>query len=455
MFSRHHRKVKLLFGLADTALVALAFAAAYQSRHWLPFEKNFFLLAPVMAVLMGMCAVLWPVIGEWLQVYDRLDSAHPRRILRDSFKQTVGGIVGVVLIQYALRLDLSRGFVGLLAAYSWTLLCLFRLNAGTLVGWIRKEFGAPHYVVVVGSGERASRLAGLLAQSTPYGIRLAAVVPEADAASTLPALLERHVVDDVIFAVDSSRLQELEDVMLLCDEDGVRTRLAVDFFPHINSDVYLDRLHQLPLLTFAAAPHDEIRLFAKRAIDVALAGASLVLVSPIMLLIAALIKVTSPGPAIFRQVRCGLNGRRFTFYKFRSMVHNAEDLKAGLEHLNQKEIAFKIPDDPRLTRLGRLLRRFSIDEWPQLWNVLKGDMSLVGPRPAVPEEVERYKRWQRRRLRMRPGLTCLWALDGRDHLDFESWMRKDMEYIDNWSLGLDWKIMLRTIPKVLSGRGAH
>jgi lipopolysaccharide/colanic/teichoic acid biosynthesis glycosyltransferase len=181
----------------------------------------------------------------------------------------------------------------------------------------------------------------------------------------------------------------------------------------------------------------------------------LALVFPVMLLIVLLIRLTSPGPAIFRQERCGLNGRRFVFYKFRSMCLNAHAMRASLEHLSERQTALKIPNDPRLTAVGRWLRKFSIDEWPQLWNVLKGDMSLVGPRPAVPEEVEQYKRWQRRRLRMRPGLTCLWAVSGRDDVDFETWMKLDMQYIDNWSLALDWKIILRTIPQVLTGRGAH
>jgi exopolysaccharide biosynthesis polyprenyl glycosylphosphotransferase len=224
----------------------------------------------------------------------------------------------------------------------------------------------------------------------------------------------------------------------------------------VNSTISLDRFGDTPLLTFSAAPSDEVQLLVKRGIDVVIAAAGLLVLSPFMGLIALLVRLSSPGPAIFRQVRCGLNGRRFVFYKFRSMVENAEELKPQLAHLNTRDnVVFKIPDDPRLTPVGGVLRKFSIDEWPQLWNVLRGDMSLVGPRPAVPSEVDQYKCWQRRRLRMRPGITCLWAISGRDNVDFETWMKMDMQYIDNWSLSLDWKILLQTIPRVITGHGAN
>ena len=255
--------------------------------------------------------------------------------------------------------------------------------------------------------------------------------------------------------VGSAHLPALEETFLLCDEEGVRTRVAIDFFPHVHSDVHLERLGVTPLLTFSAAPDDEIRMFAKRTMDVVLATIGLLLALPFMAIIALAIRMTSPGPAIFRQERCGLNGRRFVFYKFRSMVLDAEARKSEVMHLSQRDLATKIPNDPRLTSIGRFLRKFSIDELPQFVNVIRGDMSLVGPRPAVPSEVEQYKLWQRRRLRMRPGLTCLWALNGRDHVDFETWMKMDMQYIDNWSLGLDWKILLGTIPRVLVGKGAN
>ncbi len=475
MYSRHYRKVKLLFGLSDVALVVLAFAAAYQTRYWigprLGLRHEFYFERPEMSLLVGGAALLWLAIGYWFDVYDKLDSSHPRMVLRNAFRQSLLGSIGLVLLEYLLRLDVSRPFVAMLCVYSWLFLCLFRLNAGHVIGLIRREFGKPHFVMVAGTGERARKLAESLERSEDFGVRLTGFLADGDGVAPefvhlsreypvygldfLPELLQRHVIDEILFAVESDRLPALEDAFLLCDEEGVRTRVLVDFFPHVNSEVYLDRLGSAPLLTFAAAPHDEVRLMLKRATDMLLAAAGLLLLAPIMLAVALLIRITSPGPAIFRQERCGLNGRRFVFYKFRSMCEEAERMKASLAHLNRKTTAFKIPNDPRLTPVGRILRKFSIDEWPQLWNVLKGDMSLVGPRPAVPEEVELYQRWQRRRLRMRPGLTCLWAVAGRDALDFDTWMKMDMQYIDNWSLALDWKIILRTVPKVLLGKGAH
>jgi exopolysaccharide biosynthesis polyprenyl glycosylphosphotransferase len=470
MFTRP-RKARVLFGLSDIILAALAFQAAYQTRAVLHLEHTFYLTVERKALVLGFALVAWVTIGLWLGIYEKLHSGHPRVILRDTVCQCAYGALCLVLFEYVLRLDLSRFFLGLFSAYAWVLLLLFRLTAGRVVGVIRREFAAPHYVMVVGTGERAIRMAEALELSAEYGVRLRGFLSEqlenapseialgslykVQPIGELPSILRQHVVDEIIFAVGSESLANLEEVFLLCDEEGVRTRVAVDFFPHVNSTVSLDRFGSTPLLTFTAAPYDEIRLLVKRAIDIAIAAAGLVVLAPFMAAISILIRLTSPGPVIFRQVRCGLNGRRFLFYKFRSMCRNAEDLRPALEHLNTRETVFKIPHDPRLTSIGRYLRKFSIDEWPQLWNVLRGDMSLVGPRPAVPGEVDRYQRWQRRRLRMRPGLTCLWAISGRDNVDFETWMKLDMQYIDNWSLALDWKILLRTIPRVLIGHGAN
>jgi exopolysaccharide biosynthesis polyprenyl glycosylphosphotransferase len=478
VFHRHHRKARALFALSDIVLVALAFQSAYQTRLLLPaffsqFKNDFEIASPAIALLLGASAVAWVAIAYWNEIYDRLDAAHPRVILRDTFKQCFFGGLALVVVEFLMRMDLSRPFLLLFLIYSWILLCFFRINARHLVGAIRREFSTPHYVVIVGLGERALAIGEAVERSAPYAIHLRAFL-EADPKigyldlerrypvwdlADLPQLLASHVIDEVIFAVESERIAGLEDAFLLCDEEGVRTRLAVDFFPHVNSQVYLDRLNldtaEIPLLTFAAAPHDEVKLFLKRIIDVAVAGVALILLAPVLLIVALLIRFTSQGPIIFCQERLGLSGRRFTVYKFRSMVIDAEARKASLEHLNQKQTCFKIANDPRMTGIGRWLRKFSLDELPQLWNVVRGDMSIVGPRPAVPNEVDKYQRWQRRRLRMRPGLTCLWALKGRDALDFETWMRMDMEYIDSWSLGLDWMIMLRTIPQVILGKGAH
>ncbi len=457
MFAHHRKKIQLLFAIADAILTIAAFEAAYATRTSLSFEKLFFLRPVPHILILLFSAVVWMAIGSFQRVYEYLDTAKPKRLAMDTLRQAAIGIVLVIIFQYFLQLEppLSRSFLLLFFVFNLFLIAAFRWYAPYLVGAFQRGFGSPYHIVLVGAPEKTAVLEQQLCQNTPFRIQVSARLLEEECDRILTDLLGRQIVDEVIFDVDSSHLPALEEVLLHCDEEGVRTRVAIDFFPHVNSEITLDRVGNASLLTFSAAPMDDLRLVLKRAFDVVVSALALLLLSPLFLAICILVKITSPGPVIFSQARCGLNGRRFTMYKFRSMVEDAEILKPQYSHLSQRTIAFKVFKDPRVTLLGRLLRRFSLDELPQLYNVLRGDMSIVGPRPPVPDEVDRYERWQRRRLRMRPGLTCLWAVSGRDRIDFNTWMRLDISYIENWSLGLDWSIILRTIPHVLAGRGAH
>jgi exopolysaccharide biosynthesis polyprenyl glycosylphosphotransferase len=461
--------MRLFHALADAGVVWAAFEAAYRTRAILQLERDFFFVTSVRILLLLIAVLAFWGVALWFGDYDELERGARRDRLRRTARQTLSATVVIVLAQFLLRLDISRLFLGLFAVYSLAGLALFRWNAEPVLGWYRRRFGGEHFLWIVGTGDAARRVAGLIEDASSYGLRLSGFLDPAPRVSAiqlrneypvrglaeLPELLRRHVIDEILFAVPSGELAAMEETFLICDEEGVRTRVAVDFFPHVHSEMYLERLGEAPMLTFSGAPHDEFRLMAKRMIDLLCAGAALVALLPLLAMVAAAIKLTSRGPVLFLQKRCGLNGRMFTLLKFRSMVRDAESMKASLAGRNERELVFKIKDDPRLTPLGKWLRKFSIDELPQLWNVIRGDMSLVGPRPAVPEEVEQYERWQRRRLRMRPGLTCLWVVEGRDAVDFARWMELDMRYIDNWSLALDWKIILRTIPQVVTGKGAH
>ena len=456
MFAHQRKKIQLLFAVADAALTVIAFQAAYFTRTQLSFERLFFLSPRTHVLLLCFCAGAWVALGSLSRIYEYLDSASARRVVSRTLRQAALGIILVIIFQYLLRLDppLSRSFLFLFFAYNFFLLGAFRWYAPGFVSAFQRGFGSPYHVVIVGGGPKTQALAATLSAGSPFRIKIVAELDE-DTLELLPGLLHNRIVDEVIFNVDSSKLARLEEVFLYCDEQGVRTRVAIDFFPHVNSEITLDRVGGAPLLTFSAAPLEDARLLFKRLFDIVVSSMALVVLSPFIAAIALLIRLSSPGVIVYRQERCGLNGRKFTMYKFRSMVDNADELKAQYEHMSHREIAFKIRKDPRITSIGRWLRKFSIDELPQLVNVLRGEMSIVGPRPPVPEEVERYELWQKRRLRMRPGLTCIWAVCGRDHIDFNSWMRMDISYIENWSLQLDWSIILRTIPHVLAGKGAH
>ncbi len=210
------------------------------------------------------------------------------------------------------------------------------------------------------------------------------------------------------------------------------------------------------MLTLSSTPNNLLPLLFKRGLDIIVASIALLLFAPFFIIISLLIKLTSEGPVFFIQERCGLNGRRFPMLKFRTMVQDAEVLKANLAGMNEVSgPVFKMKNDPRVTWIGKLLRKSSLDEFPQFLNVLKGEMSVVGPRPPVPSEVKNYDSWQRRRLSMRPGITCVWQISGRSNIGFEEWMRLDLKYIDNWSFWLDLKIIAKTIPIVLLCKGAY
>jgi exopolysaccharide biosynthesis polyprenyl glycosylphosphotransferase len=260
----------------------------------------------------------------------------------------------------------------------------------------------------------------------------------------------------VVFALPFSRLLDCEEQISWCEETGTTVHLKVDFVRTLLSRTYPSELDGTPMLTISSTPRDPVSLAVKRSLDIVVSTAALACLAPLMLACAGLVKATSRGPVLFRQDRVGQSGRIFTLLKFRSMYADAEARKKELEGLNEMSgPVFKMKNDPRVTPVGRWLRKFSLDELPQLWNVLVGDLSLVGPRPPTPDEVVRYERWQRRRLSVKPGVTCLWQVSGRNAIDFADWMKLDLTYIDNWSLKLDLKILLRTIPAVLFARGSR
>jgi len=250
-------------------------------------------------------------------------------------------------------------------------------------------------------------------------------------------------------------LVTLGPVISLCSDVGLPVSVMTDLFGDYVPQPRMRELGNRSALTFAPVHHSQSQLKVKRLLDIAGALVGLVLSAPLIAVAGTMIRITSPGPILFKQVRCGLYGRSFTMLKLRTMVENAEDQQDEIRHMNEMEgPVFKIERDPRITAVGRFLRAFSIDELPQFWNVLVGDMSLVGPRPPVPSEVAEYEHRERRRLSMRPGLTCLWQVRGRNQIGFDEWVKLDLEYIDSWSLSQDIKILAQTLPTINAGNGS-
>ena len=386
-------------------------------------------------------------------------------------KVAVGGTAILVLLIFGLRIEfVSRWLLVVLGFVNFFLLASEKVALRLASRWVRARGFNFRTALVVGTGPKASQFADFLEAHPHWGfrvvgyldddnggeIRLSGRWPCLGKLTDMDSVLSREVVDEVIFVIERGKLGEYEEALLVAERHGVRAHVSLDIFPHVLARPVLEELDGIPLLSFTTTPSNPVQLAAKRAIELALSLVLFLITLPIQLAAALGILVSSGAPVFFRQVRCGLNGRRFRLLKFRTMEPGAEERLSEVSHLNEMTgPVFKLTRDPRLTFVGRLLRRLSIDELPQLWNVIVGDMSLVGPRPPLPDEVSRYESWQRRRLSMKPGLTCLWQVSGRSELDFDRWMALDLKYIDTWSPLLDLKILLKTVPAVLSGRGAR
>ena len=473
MFARHNRLIGLIYLFADLLLVFASFGLAHALRAHLPGTRQFFPVSNYPWVV-PLIVALWIGAGAAAGIYREVHEEELRRASTDPLKVGIAATVLLFAVISVVKFEfISRLLLGIYALIDLLFMIGFRLVARAFAAPLRRSVAGLRTFLLVGDGPELAEIAKTLEANESRGMRLFGLIhttsqsPEAAHAwpglakpypkytlPELPDLLRRHVIDEVIFVMAREDLEKLQDTFLVCEEEGVKTRVLLSFFPQALSKVYLERLGSKPLLTFSATPQDEILLF-KRLLDFIMASIGLVALSPLLLILAVLVRLTSRGPIFFSQTRCGLGGRKFKLHKFRSMRADADLLREELEALNEVDgPVFKIKNDPRCTPIGRFMRKFSLDELPQLVNIIRGDMSFVGPRPPLPQEVEKYERWQRRRLRMQPGLTCLWALEGRSKLSFRRWMELDLEYIDRWSMTLDWKILLKTIPVVLAGRGA-
>ena len=457
--------------LGDLGAVLLAFLCAYWFRGIFP-QESYATLFPFSWYLNLLLAVvpIWSITLYLTGLYRDWRGQGRWKETWGIFKAVLISSLFLGFILFALKYQfVSRIFILLFALFDFFLVIAARTSIRTIILFSNRKIERFRMILIVGTEERALSLAQNIEKHKDLGLRILGFVSTGDgsppqklngypvlgSAKDLPQLLEREVVDEVIFAISQEELKNMGDLFLSCEERGITARLAINFFPHVIAKTHLEELDGLPLLTFTTTPKNELLLLLRRIFDFVGSIILILILSPVFLLITLAIGLDSRGPAIYRQVRCGLNGRRFTFYKFRSMVQGAETRKGDLlAHNLMDGPVFKMKNDPRVTRVGRFLRKTSLDELPQLFNVLRGDMSFVGPRPPIPEEVEKYEGWQRRRLSMKPGITGLWQVSGRNQIDFQQWMKLDLEYIDNWSMWLDFKILIKTILVVLLRKGA-
>ncbi len=473
--SRRQILQTLLAGL-DGALINLAFVLSYVVRYRLgipypvdprydaPFYPAYI---PYAALLTILCLIMFQIDG----LYER---RRARRWLDELYRLVSGTMTSIVIIMaitfFVQPLIYSRGMLVLAGILIVMVLSMARLIQRIIVVRLRRRGIGVDRVLIVGAGEVGRAVIRSLLANPGLGYQIVGYVDDDPSKGDsslgrikgfggidrIADVVASEHVDEVIVTLPWMYHRKIALIVSECERENIRVRVVPDVFQQRMQRVDLDSLNGIPLIGAGPAKMSSSALLIKRVVDLLLIGLTLPLVLLLFGVVGILIRLDSPGPVFFTQPRVGRDGRLFRIIKFRTMVVGADKMQAELANLNEADgPLFKIRDDPRRTRVGRLLRRTSLDELPQIINVLLGDMSLVGPRPGTPEEVQQYEPWQRERISVRPGMTGLWQVSGRSDIPFDEMCLLDIFYIENWSLDLDIRILLQTIPTALFGNGAY
>jgi exopolysaccharide biosynthesis polyprenyl glycosylphosphotransferase len=471
----YHRRVAQS---ADAVTTAFSFVVAYFGLIW---ARIIFPRAPIGRDIeitfdlywkIIVFSIIWVIIFTKLGAYTYQRFTSIRREIKLVAKTSLIGTLILFAAIFILRFEyIPRTYVGIFLILNFVSLAGEKIVVFNVAKRIRKKGKDRKKILVVGSGVQTKHFIETVEKNLEWGLDVIGLVAEdrfmsekelygkkiLGATKEMEEILHRNQVDEVIMCASGNELGrlEFEEVLETCEREGVQIRINSDFFGRFAKLVTIDQVYGCPIISFAAIPNNEWSLYLKRFNDLLVSGILLTILSPFFLVIAILTKLTSEGPIFYEWNVVGFNKKPFRSWKFRTMINNADAQKETLMVLNEmKGPVFKIKNDPRITKIGKFLRKFSLDELPQLWSVFKGDMSLVGPRPAFPHELARYESYHRRKLSIKPGITCLWQVNGRNVInDFNEWVKMDLEYIDNWSIWLDFKILLKTIGVVLIGTG--
>jgi len=479
MFREQSPFIERIHRLLDILLTVAAFGAAYFiKRDLLPEPFRGLLTEPNYHIVLLLIIIIWYVIFKLFGFYTSFRGQRFRKIFWNMIKAVSISFMLLSFFMYLLKITyVSRMMMAIFLILNILFLGLSKGVVYKMLAHFRGKGFNFRNILIVGSREGAKEIIGAIGDRLEAGYRILGClevderrvgetvengVKVIDTVESMETILLREVVDELIFAVPLHRIKDVEKYISMAENMGVAVRILpqweirqLGYTPNIGS-LHFETFLGIPTMAITSTPNDDGSLLIKNFFDYLFAIVAMVFCLPIFAVTAIAIKLCSKGPVFFKQERLGLNGRRFMLYKFRTMHANAEEGQKHLAGINEADgPVFKIKKDPRIIPyIGTFLRKTGMDEMPQLINVLKGEMSIVGPRPPIPSEVGKYDNWQRRRLSMKPGLTCLWQITScRNDVCFEEWMNLDLQYIDNWSLGLDFKILLKTPLAVLSGAG--